>query len=352
MRVFGCLGYVIEIRKCGKFAPKAVPVVFLGYSMTQKGYKMYGIHSKTFTISRDVVFKEDVFPFKFAHTTSSIFPILDLTFVLLSSPENNSSSQCSQLYPSHFTPSTLSSSSLGGEFPLHTTTGETATSTGETLSAGDHDISVSLPTEPSLPLSSPLPSPKAPLTRRSGRDSRPPIWMKDYITHNRGKAHCCYPISTCVSYDNVSSSFGIALAAYSAIIEPKTFAEAVKDPKWVAAMKDEISALEDNNTWSIVALPPGKMPIGCKSIFKVKYTSSGEVERYKARLVAKGYSQQEGLDYTETFSLVAKMVNVRSIMAIAPTKQWFIYQMDVHNAFLHGDLLEEVYMEVPPGFAS
>ncbi|XP_075085075.1 uncharacterized protein LOC142168309 [Nicotiana tabacum] len=280
MRVFGCLGYVTEVRKYDKFAPKAVPVVFLGYSMTQKGYKVYGIHSKTFTISQDVVFKEYVFPFKFAHTTSSIFPVLDLTSVLLSSPENKSPSQHSQFSPS--TPSTPSSSSPGGEFPLHTTSGKTTASTGETSSAGDHDVSVSLPAEPRLTLSSPLPSPEASLTRRSSRDSKPPIWMKDYVTHNRGKAHFCYPISTCVSYDNVSSSFGSALAAYSAIIEPKTFAEAVKDPKWVAAIKDEISALENNNTWSIVALPPGKMPIGCKWGFKVKYTSSEEVKRYKA----------------------------------------------------------------------
>ncbi|XP_070009579.1 uncharacterized protein [Nicotiana sylvestris] len=125
---------------------------------------------------------------------------------------------------SQLIPSTPSLSSPSGEFSLHNT-------------------AVSLLAEPSLPLSSPLPSPKAPLTRRSSRNSRPPIWIKDYVTHDKGKAHCCYPISTYVSYDNVSSSFGIALTAYSSIIEPKTFSKGVKDPKWVAAMKDEILAL-------------------------------------------------------------------------------------------------------------
>ncbi|XP_075079316.1 uncharacterized protein LOC142164737 [Nicotiana tabacum] len=125
---------------------------------------------------------------------------------------------------SQLIPSTPSLSSPSGEFSLHNT-------------------AVSLLAEPSLPLSSPLPSPKAPLTRRSNRNSRPPIWIKDYVTHDKGKAHCCYPISTYVSYDNVSSSFGIALTAYSSIIEPKTFSKGVKDPKWVAAMKDEILAL-------------------------------------------------------------------------------------------------------------
>ena len=117
-------------------------------------------------------------------------------------------------------------------------------------------------------------------------------------------------------------------------------------------MRDEITALEDNNTWSIVPLPPTNVPIGCKWVFKVKYKASGEVERYKARLVAKGYNQKEGLDYTETFSPVAKMVTVRSVVALAASCGWFIFQMDVHNAFLQGDLPEEVYMQIPEGFAN
>ena len=112
-------------------------------------------------------------------------------------------------------------------------------------------------------------------------------------------------------------------------------------------MRDEITVLEDNNTWFVVPLPPTKVPIGCKCVFKVKYKASGEVEIYKARLVAKGYNQQEGLDYSETFSPVAKMVTVRSVVALAASCGWFIFQMDVHNAFLQGDLPEEVYMHIP-----
>ncbi|PHU00412.1 hypothetical protein BC332_30199 [Capsicum chinense] len=115
-------------------------------------------------------------------------------------------------------------------------------------------------------------------------------------------------------------------------------------------MKKEIVALEDNHTWSVVDLPPNKTPIECKWVFRVKYTAPGAVERYKVRLVAKGYSQQEGLDYTETFSPVAKMVTVRSVLAIAASKGWCVYHMDVHNAFLQGDLLE-VYMDIPQGFS-
>ena len=71
-------------------------------------------------------------------------------------------------------------------------------------------------------------------------------------------------------------------------------------------MQDEITALENNDTWFIVSLPTNKVAIGCKWVFNIKYKASGEVERYKARLVAKGYSQQESLDFTETFPLLQK----------------------------------------------
>lgn len=107
-------------------------------------------------------------------------------------------------------------------------------------------------------------------------------------------------------------------------------------------MTSEILALESNKTWEITDLPKGKRPIGCRWIFKVKYKSTGEVERFKARLVAKGYRQQEEIDYTATFSPVVKMVTVITVVSLVASRHWHIHQMDVFNAFLQGDLDDEI----------
>jgi len=67
-------------------------------------------------------------------------------------------------------------------------------------------------------------------------------------------------------------------------------------------------------------------------------------------LVTKGYAQTYGINYEETYSLVAKMTTIRTIITMAATKRWSLHKMDVKNVFLHGDLQEEMYMEQPPSY--
>jgi len=113
-----------------------------------------------------------------------------------------------------------------------------------------------------------------------------------------------------------------------------------------------MEALLKNNTWTLVPLLEGKRIVGCRWVFAVKHKVDGSVDRYQARLVAKGYTQTYGVDYQETFSPLAKLNIVRVLLSLAANLDWPLHQLDVKNAFLHGELKEEVYMEVPPGYTT
>ena len=94
-------------------------------------------------------------------------------------------------------------------------------------------------------------------------------------------------------------------------------------------------------------MPKGSKRVSYKWVFKTKRDSTGNVKRYKARLVAKGYTQKDGIDYKETFSLVSKKDSLRIIMALVAHYDFELHQMDIKTAFLNGDLEDEVYMDQP-----
>lgn len=119
---------------------------------------------------------------------------------------------------------------------------------------------------------------------------------------------------------------------------------------WKAAMNSEYDALMKNKTWHLVPPLKGRNVIGCKWVYKIKRKADGCLDRYKARWVAKGFKQRYGIDYEDTFSSVVKAATIRVVLLIAVSNQWSLRQLDVQNAFLHGMLEEEVYIEQPSGF--
>nr|GEY49037.1 hypothetical protein [Tanacetum cinerariifolium] len=121
--------------------------------------------------------------------------------------------------------------------------------------------------------------------------------------------------------------------------------------KWLNAMNVEMQSMKDNEVWVLVALPPNGKTVGSKWLFKKKTDMDGNVHTYKAHLVAKGYTQTPGIDYEETFSLVADIRAFRILITIDAYYDYEIWQMDVKTNFLNGYLNEEVYMEQPEGEA-
>nr|GEX58636.1 putative reverse transcriptase, RNA-dependent DNA polymerase, Gag-polypeptide of LTR copia-type [Tanacetum cinerariifolium] len=159
--------------------------------------------------------------------------------------------------------------------------------------------------------------------RRSSRQTKLPIKLNDYVLNSKVK----YGIEKFVNYSNLKGLNLCFATTLNKSIEPSCLSDALSDRNWVDAMNNEIETLNRNNTWTECDLP-------------------------HAILVAKGFSQKECFDYNETFSPVVKMVTVRCLVSIVVVNNWPLYQLNVNNAFLYGDLVEDVYMTLPEGYNS
>lgn len=243
------------------------------------------------------------------------------------------------------------------------TTSTTPSDQASTPSSNTQEPLIGSPPEPSSPG---IPE----ILGRGQRLKTPFILLKDYVTHS---AHAnnepflalptpdqClprtssgitpYPITSYVSDHVFSDSHRAFMAAIVTGEVPRSYKEAAQHKVWRDAISKEVDAFEVTNTWDVTDLPPGRKALGNMWLFSNKYDADGNHLLSKARLVVLGNNQIEGDDFNETFAPVAKLTTVRFILKVAATKNWLVHQMDVSNAFLHGDLDEEIYMKLPQGY--
>ncbi|GMI70307.1 hypothetical protein HRI_000700000 [Hibiscus trionum] len=375
IKTFGCLCFV-----------STLPAVFLGYSPGVKGYKVYVLKTRAVIISRDVIFHENIFPFHAISSTDSIvdsFHNVSLP-VILTDPFSNDSVGLNpiglpvadqhdngQVEPRQREPGQHEVGQLEPEQPMQRVAGQHTAGQHEApvyIGAGHVEVDnvvhadshnhaevghVDNRAEVSCEVGHARTSANNVPSRRSARIPHQPSYLRNYYCGNNSINNVMapvYPIEDYLSTAKLSSSYKSFVANISSEHEPVFYHQAARFPEWRAAMKEELQAMENNKTWSVVSLPQGKTAIDCKWVFRIKRKADGTVDRYKARLVAKGFTQIEGIDFTDTFSPVAKLTTFKVVLSLAASQNWHLLQLDVNNAFLNGILDEEVYMKIPPGY--
>lgn len=393
LRVFGSLCFAKrQTATTDKFGPRSRRCVFVGYPHGQKGWRVFDIELREFFVSRDVIFHETTFPFISPSPPSSAVPsprieIFDENHPPLNTPPltqpddtplqpNDRPEQpidrSLQPIDRSLPPCPIVEPAIDRSSPLGPTVQPTIDRSPQQIDRSPRSQdseSSSLGSATPSDLDEYSPSPPDPPIDDMGKGKRqkfPSVLLKPYVTNSvtcdkdpiLDQAHtnsapsgtCFYPIANYVCSDRFSAKHAAFLAKITIEEEPVFYYDAVTKEVWRGAMRNEVDALEQNKTWSLTTLPPGKKALASKWVYRIKYNADGTIERHKARLVVMGNHQKEGIDYDDTFAPVVKMNTVRILLKLAAAKNWELHQMDVQNAFLHGDLDEEVYMRPPQGF--
>ncbi|KAK8921769.1 hypothetical protein KSP39_PZI020770 [Platanthera zijinensis] len=333
LKVFGCSCFpLLPPTGRTKLMSPSIHCIFIGYSSTHKGYRCLHFPTGRIYISRHVTFDESSFPLLQPHSTL---------------PPSRS------LLVTTLTPSPYSISSLlplPCNLPIKDVAGTVSTGSSATREWPEHPEPAAVPAAGlALPLpSDPSTSDKSSVAVTPPQPVAPPhsSSLGTGSDNPRGYRH----ISDILRNVKFALPHAMVACLSDNLQEPSTFKQACVKPEWRDAMLEEYHALIKNNTWTLVPPQHSLNIVGCKWVYKIKRRADGTIEHHKARLVAKGFHRRPGVDYEETYCPVVKHTTIRLILSIAHSNGWSIRQLDIRNAFLNGDLTEQVYMEHPPGF--
>ncbi|KAJ9541902.1 hypothetical protein OSB04_028408 [Centaurea solstitialis] len=359
--VFGCRCYILNNRdNLGKFDKNADEGYFLGYSLTSKTFRVYNKRTKMVMETVYVTFDETM-SMTSEHSSSEFGIHSRASTTTSDSITNPNSSELDLLFMDAF----LDICAYNEDLILSRNPRVDIHDVPEPLSVNDSGPSENICSTSNSDQAIPVPS-----VEQSELSPDDQLEISAIIDENDSqnnlddlailpaqlkwtRAHPLYNVIGDVN-DGVktrSASANYCLyKSFLSVIEPKNFSQALDDSDWLLAMQEELLQFKRNKVYRLVPRPQDKSIIKTKWIFRNKKDESGVIVRNKARLVAKGYSQQEGIDYDETFAPVARIEAIRIFLAYAAHKNIKLFQMDVKSAFLNGVLHEEVYIEQPEGF--
>ena len=344
-RVFGCDAFILNDKKdFGKMDVRANPGTFLGYDDNSKSYRILRWDNNQVEKSRNVIFDEFSMS-KGKHKIQLLMknPNLSPTEPFTSVQECFKDYCTNSLSPSetNIPNNTLTNNDNDNSNNAHNNNRDNNSNGSNTrrdrhITFGDNNVQHFNDDDPSRNLSS-----EFAITRQSTRVATKP----EYLTTNK--------LGNWTNLVHDTDEDDLINDLCCVTLTPRTYKDILKSTdkdKWLQSIHNELQALENLNTWTIVPTPLDKNVISCKWVFRVKEDSSGNPTVYKARLTPRGYEQISGLDYTETFSPVSRHTSLRVILSLAATNDLELHHMDVNNAFPNADLQEEIYMNPPDGY--
>lgn len=317
-KTFGCTAHV-KIAGPGltKLADRSKKMVLLGYETGTTGYRLFDPVTERLCISRDVLFEENR-PWEWDKAT-----------------------EVRQVEPETFTVEFQTTI----HHPTHSENEADSNADNAVSPPGSGSVAQNFDGDPQSPVQEPAHIPNTPSTEQGHRGT--PLSQASQDAPLRFRT-----ISDLLDSTEEVHNFEYSGVCLLAADEPMSVEQALEQDCWRRAMQEELDSIYQNSTWEFTDLPSDHKAIGLKWVFKVKKDPEGNLVKHKARLVVKGYAQIQGVDYDEVFAPVARLETVRLLLSLAAQGEWEVHHMDVKSAFLNGDLMEEVYVQQPPGFTS